>query len=190
MFLWTSKDLTTVVIFAVLGLVYTLFVAQIAPLTGIRGAGYLFIVGHVIFISAQLLLYYGGRWRFLFSTILFVLLTLPTYFIGPPYDILARVPLVVTAIFGDMLFNSIYGFFKTHNKLLLLSIMFSLIFHPINQIFTILYYLLYAPQALSGFLSLMSFMLPIIIIESIVGGHLGYKIFERVKVFHSAVNPS
>jgi hypothetical protein len=175
-----------------LGVVYTVFVAQMATLmTGIWGLGYFFIGGHAIFISAQLLLYEGRRWRFSISTILLVLLTIYTYFIGPPYDILARVPLIINSIIGDLLFNSIYGFFKSRNKLLLLTIPFSLIFHSVNQLFTFLYYyLLHTPQALFCFISLMSFMFPVIIIESLVGGYLGYKVYERVKVFYTTANLS
>lgn len=190
--MWQSKDLASVIIFAVLGLIFTLFVTQTATLiTGEPRVGYFFIIGYAIFISAQLLLFEGRRWRFAVSSILFVFLIIPTSFAGAPFDVLARVPLMFNAIVTDLLFTSIYGFFRMGNKLLLLSIMISIEFHSAVQFFSMLFlYLFYPLQALTAFINILLFVFPVIIIESLVGGYIGYIVYQRVKGSNPIVNTS
>ena len=67
-----------------------------------------------------------------------------------------------------------------------------------NQLFGILtpffsmlfYYLFYPPPLLAVFVDIVLLLLPVIIIESIVGGYIGYKVYERVKVLQPMVNTS
>ena len=62
-----SRDITLVILLAVVSFVYTVFVGQLGNLlTGIQGLNYLVIIGHMIFISYGFLMYEGRRWR-LFS---------------------------------------------------------------------------------------------------------------------------
>jgi hypothetical protein len=190
--MWQSKDLASVIIFAVLGLIFTLFVTQTATLiTGEPMVGYFFIVGYAVFISAQLLLFEGRRWRFAVSSILFVFLIIPTSFAGAPFDVLARVPLMFNAIVTDLLFTSIYGFFRMRNKLLLLTIIISVEFHSAVQFFSMLFlYLFYPLQALTEFINILLFVFPVIIIESLIGGYIGYIVYQRVKGSNPIVNTS
>jgi hypothetical protein len=178
-----SKEITLIIIFAVLGFVYTVFVAQIGYLiTGIPGVNFVFIIGHVILISSQLLLYAGRRWRFFISSVLFVFLIIPTNFAGTSFDMLSRIPLVIHAFFADLFFNSIYGFFESHNKLFWWTILVSIEYNVLNPFFSILLYqFLYPPQFVASFINVVLLMLPVIIVESIFGGYMGYKIYERIK---------
>ena len=119
------------------------------------------------------------------------LLTLPTSFLGAPFDMLARIPLILNAIIVDLLFSSNYRFFKSRNKLLWLTIIVSVEYNALNPFFSMLFYFLfYPPPVLAAFIDIVLILLPVIIIESIVGGYIGYKVYERVKVLHSTVNPS
>jgi hypothetical protein len=181
--MWKSRDITLILIFAAVGLVYTVTVAQIGYLiTGIPGMNFFFIIGHVIVISSQFLLFEGRRWRFFVSTILFVFLIIPTNFAGTPFDIIARMPIIIHAFFADLFFNSFYSFFERHNKLFWWAILLSLEYNIVNPFFSILFYsYLYPPEFVATFSNTVLLMLPVIVIESIVGGYLGYKVYERTK---------
>ena len=186
--IWDSRDLTLVIVFAVIGMLYSVFVAQMALLiTGIQGVHLFFIIGYAIFITAQMLLYEGRRWRFSVSSILFALLTTPTSFTGAPFDVLARIPIVINASISDLIFNSIYAHFKKRNKLFWWSILLSVEFNIINQFVSMLvYYLLaylqfYPTEFFTSFINIAVLMLPVIIIESIAGGYIGHKVYERIK---------
>ena len=108
--MWGSKDLAFVVIFTVLNFVYTLLVGQLAWLfSGIPGSNLLLIIGGVIVNSFALLYFQGRRWRFALYQILFAILVTPTYLLGVPFDMIARLPIVVVGIVSDGLFNSFFG---------------------------------------------------------------------------------
>jgi hypothetical protein len=181
--LWKSSELTLIIVFAALGLAYTIIVAQMGYLiTGIQGANFLFIIGYVIFISSQFLLFKGKKWRYFVSTVLFVLLITPTNFAGAPFDIIARIPIIISAFFADLLFNSVYGFFERHNKLLCWTILLSVEYNVVTPVLSILFYnFFYPPEFVQKFTSAVFFMFPVIIIESIVGGYFGYKIYNRIE---------
>lgn len=176
-------ELTLVIVFAALGLAYTLVVAQIGYfITGIQGAGFLFIIGYTIFISSQFLLFKGRRWRYFVSTTLFVLLITPTNFAGAPFDIIARVPIIIHAFFADLFFNSVYRFFESHNKLFWWTILLSVEYNIVTPFLSILFYnFLYPPEFVGTFTSAVLFMLPVIVIESIAGGYLGHKVYQRAE---------
>ena len=108
-----TKDLALVILFAVVHLVYALLVLQIGFLvTGIPGSNYLFIIGPAIFTTVAFLLFEGRRWRLVLLMSLFGLLSLPTYTMGTPYNILPRIPLVLCAFQADILFNTFYPAFR------------------------------------------------------------------------------
>ena len=115
--MWRSRDLSLVILLAVVSFVYTVFVGQLGNLlTGIQGLNYLFIIGHMIFISFGFLMYEGRRWRLFLQGVLAALLTLTTALSGAPFDPLSKIPMIAVSFLADLIFNSLYGFFKNKNK--------------------------------------------------------------------------
>jgi hypothetical protein len=181
--LWRSRDLALVIMISVLSLIYTTFVGQIGNIiTGISSFNYLFTIGHAILISVALLLYEGRRWRLFAQCVLVAILFTPTYQGGTPFDLLSRLPIIVDAFFVDIVFNSVYGFFEKRNQLIWWAILSVIIYCTTNPFYFMLnMYLFYPTEILIPFVNVAFFMLPVIFIESIIGGYLGYKIYERVK---------
>lgn len=181
--MWKSRDLALVIILAVVSFIYSIFVGQLGNLiTGIQGFNYLFIVGHAIFISFGFLMYEGRRWRLLLQGVLAALLTLTTYLSGAPFDVLSKMPMIATSFFGDLIFNSFYTFFKNRNRLIWLAILVAVGFVFMLPIFvTLNMFFFYPPEALTMYINVYLLLLPLTIIETVIGGYLGYRIYERVK---------
>ena len=180
--MWTSKDIAFITILSAVSFVYSMLIGQLGNLlTGIQGLNYLLTIGHAIFISFGFLAYEGRRWRFFLQTTIVVLLFIPTYAAGKPFDVLARMPLIVVGFVCDLFLNSFYGHFKRNNKFLWWSIITATVFMVINPLaISINMFLFYTPEVFSGFFSLMFLMLPVIIIESIIGGYISHRIYIRV----------
>lgn len=180
--MWKSRDITLVIIIAVLSFIYTMFVGQLGNLiTGIQGLNYLFIVGHAIFISFGFLMYEGRRWRLLLQGTLAALLTLTTALSGAPFDVVSKIPMILTSFFGDLIFNSFYTFFKKRNRLDWLAIFVALGYVLILPFFVALNMsIFYTPQALTLYISVYVLLLPVTIVETIVGGYIGNMIYKRV----------
>jgi hypothetical protein len=181
--LWRSRDLALVIMISVLSFIYTIFVSQIGNIiTGIPSFNYLFTVGHAILISVAMLLYEGRRWRLFAQCILVAILFTPTYQGGTPFDPLARLPIVIDAFFVDIVFNSAYGFFEKRNQLVWWAILCVIFYCLTNPFYFMLnLYLFYPTEILTSFMSVAFFMLPVIFVESAIGGYFGFKIYERVK---------
>ena len=181
--MWKSRDFALIILIAVVNFVFTIFVGQLAWLfTGIPGSNMLFSIGYAILTSFALLAFEGRRWRFFVQSILVVLLTLPTYLAGAPFDVIARTPVIINAFHGDLLFNSIYGSFKKRNKLLWWAILVAVEYMLMNPILgAIIWPLFYPPEFVATMISATIFLLPVIVIECTAGGYLGYKVYERVK---------
>jgi hypothetical protein len=179
----SSKDLALIICLAVLGLVTTTLIVQVATmLTGIPGANYVFTIVLAIQTSFALLMYEGRRWRFFIQITLFTLLIFPTYIGGVPFDLVSKINLPINALFGDIIFNSVYGVFKEKNRLLLWAILVTVIFWVMNPIFGLMVKpFFYPPQFIAKLVDVILMLLPVIIVESIAGGYLGYKIYRRVK---------
>lgn len=177
-----SRDLTLVIILAVVSFVYTTFVGQLGNLlTGIQGLNYLFIIGHMIFISFGFLMYEGRRWRLFLQGVLAALLTLATFLSGSPFDPLSKIPMIATSFFGDLIFNSFYGFFRDRNKLVWLAIIVVLGYAFMLPFFvTINMSLFYNPQVLNLYLSVYVLLLPVTIVETIIGALIGTLIYKRI----------
>ena len=180
--MWHSRDLTLVILLAVVSFVYTIFVGQLGNLlTGIQGLNYLFIIGHMIFISFGFLMYEGRRWRLFLQGVLAALLTLTTALSGAPFDPLSKIPMIAVSFFADLIFNSFYGFFKNKNKLIWLAIIVVLGYAFILPVFVIVNMtLFYTPQILNMYLSVYLLLLPVTIVETIMGGLIGTLIYKRV----------
>lgn len=179
---WRSRDLALVIILAVVSFVYTTFVGQLGNmLTGIQGLNYLFIIGHMIFISFGFLMYGGRRWRLFLQGVLAALLTLTTYLSGSPFDPLSKIPMIATSFFGDLIFNSFYDFFKTRGKLVWLAVLVVLGYAFMLPVFvTVNMTLFYPPQVLVLYLEVYLLLLPVTITETIIGAFIGYSIYKRI----------
>jgi len=180
--LWSSKDISLIIILATVSFVYSMLIAQLPHIiTGIVGLNYFFMIGHAIFVSLSILFYEGRRWRFFFQALLLSMLFIPTFAIGTPFDVLARVPMMIVGFLTDFIFNSVYPQFKRKKKLLWLGIFVAVFNIGLNPIATTLnMYLFYPPEVMNGFVSVITLLSPIIIIETIIGGALGYEVFRRI----------
>src|SRR3972149_7816878 len=181
--MWKSRDLALVILLSVVSFLYTVFVGQLGNLiTGVLGLNYIFIFGHAIFISFGFLMYEGRRWRFLLQTTLVALLTIPTYMSGMPFDVLARIPMIIGAFFSDFILNSVYAAFRKRNRLVLwgtLAVFVFLIFTPFFVAMNM--FLFYAPEVFTMYVTVSFLLLPVTIVEVVVGSIVGYKICKRVK---------
>jgi hypothetical protein len=177
-----SKDLGLTIILAALGFVtMTLIVQAATMLTGIPGANYVFTIVIAIQTSFALLIYRGKRWRFFVQMTLLTFLIIPTYIGGVPFDLLSKINLAVNAFHGDLLFNSIYRFFREKNKLIWWAILITVEFWLMNPIFgLIIKPFFYPPEFIKKIVETVTLLLPVIIVEAIAGGYIGYKIYRRV----------
>ena len=181
--LWSSKDITRVVILGVVSFVYTVFVGQLGNmLTGILGLNYFFIFGHAIFISFGFLAYEGRRWRFLLQSCIVALLTIPTFMSGLPFDVLARWPMIAGAFFSDLIINSLYTTFSKNNRLFLWAFLAVVVFLIFTPFFVALNMLLFYPrEVFTLYINVFFMLLPVTLIETAVGSYIGMKIFRRIQ---------
>ena len=183
--MWSSRDVAYVVVFAVLSTINLATVVQFsAYLILIPGIAYAVDIFGAIFAGVAFLLYRGKRWRILMQGILIALLTLPIY-LGPgdaPGNILARIPIMIKALLVDLIFISLYGSFERRNKLYYLTILQVIFFFSVGPFIDMLYLSLFAPfEVLWLTYYFIVLMLPIIIVVSVIGGSIGYKIYRRVE---------
>lgn len=180
--MWKSKDLAFVIVLAVVSFIYTVFLGQLGNLfTGILGLNYLLIIGHAVIISFSFLVYEGRRWRFLLQGILVALLTTPTFQSGVPFDLLARAPIIVGSFFSDIIFNSTYSYFRTHDKLKLWAILVP-VGHLLITPFTLALnlFLFYPSEAFALYVEVFLLLLPVTMTEAVIGGYLGYRTFKKM----------
>ena len=181
----SSRELSQIIILAVLGFVSTVLVGQVATMiSGVPGANYLLVIVYAIQTGFALLLYQGRRWRFFAQTSLFTLLIIPTYIGGIPFDVLSKLNLIATSFLCDLVFNSVFGVFEKGNKLVWWAILATVVFWVLNPLFGVVIksVFLFPSEFMVRFVGMLPFLFPVIIVESVVGGFLGYKVYERVKV--------
>jgi hypothetical protein len=178
-----SKDISFAISFALVSFGYTVFVGQIGTMiTGIAGINYIFAIGHAIIMSVSLLVYRGRRWRFFFQSLLLTLLIIPTHMAGTPFDALARIPMVINNFFADLLFNSLYGFFQRVNRLVWWATLAAITTTLLDSFFTVIIWSqIYSPEFMATYVNVVILMIPVIIVEAVAGGYLGYKIYGRVE---------
>jgi hypothetical protein len=139
-------------------------------------------LGHAILIGFGLLVYEGRRWRFFSQSFIVALLTLPTFQSGTPFDIFARIPMVVNAFLIDVLFNTFYSYFREKNRLAWWLAVTNIVWMlTIPIIFVINMTLFYPPQALTNWLTVFFLLLPLTLIEMVVGAYISYKWYKRLK---------
>ena len=175
-----SKDLALIVMFSVLSFVFNVLIGQLPSLiTGFGGMSYIFTIIYSIIQSVAYLMYGGRRWRILAQALLLNLL----YFLFIPMWILPVAMATITNMFiVDLIFNSLHGKFKRYNRLFRWILGLQL-FSWITHSFIVLPFLsLFIPMAaVIAYFNILIVMVPIIVIEAIVGSYIGYKIFQRVK---------
>ena len=113
--------------------------------------------------------------------LLFALLTLVLG--ANPIALLSRIALIINAFVLDLVFNSFYCSFKKKNKLVWWSIIGQVYYWSTDSFWLVLVSLLFYPwEGVIGTWSIiMPVMLPIMVVEAILGGYLGHQIYQRVK---------
>jgi hypothetical protein len=182
----SSRDLATIITFAVLNFVFGFMIGQVPRLiTGIPGIGYAFTVVYSVTIAVSFLMYEGRRWRMFAQGFLFTLLSLTTV----QSDILAGVISSTISVFAlDLVFNSVYISFKKRGQLARWAIFGQVFYWTLSPFVILLTLSLFYPingVITTWFIPVMSIMLPVMIIEAIVGGYMGYKIYRRVEKISS-----
>lgn len=180
--MWSTKDVSSIVLMATLGFVSTALVCQMARvISGVSGSNYIFTIFLAIQTTISFLLYQGRRWRFFVQFSIFTLLIIPTNLGGPPFAVQNRIHFIITAFFADIIINSFYETAKINHKLKLWSILGSALFWVMLPFLSLLIRpLFYSPDAVLLFAEVILLLLPLIIVESLVGGYFGYRIFRRL----------
>jgi len=181
-YLISSRDLAIIITFAVLNFVFGFLIGQVPRLiTGIPGIGYAFTVVYSITITVSFLMYEGRRWRMFAQGMLYTLLSLSTAY-SEVVPALISSTLCVFAL--DLVFNSIYSSFKKRKKLGRWAILGQVFYWTLSPFVILLTLSLFYPLQeviATWFIPVMSIMLPVMIVEAIVGGYIGHKIYQRVK---------
>jgi hypothetical protein len=178
----SSRDTALIIMFAVLNLVLMVLIGQVPELiTGIPAIGYAFNIFYAITGSIALLMYEGRRWRIFTQSLLFNSLAL---FFVQNYTPIAAIVVLLTSFIMDVVFNSYYESFKRRNKLLWWGILSQVYSHTTQPIWTLLFVSVFlAPfEAVlrTWFFPVICVVLPVIIIEAIAGGYIGYKTYLRL----------
>ncbi len=180
--MWSSKDIGLVAVLAALGFVTAVSVGQIGYLlVGVPGINYIFLVFQSIQTGFALLVYQGKRWRFLAQMTIFTILIIPVNLGGVAFDFLGKTHYIIAAFFTDLIANSTYNYFKKHNKTKYWAVLngglLFWILQPSASITVNL--LLFVPQT-AQFISVVALLWPLIIVESVAGSYIGYKIYRRI----------
>ncbi|PVX23108.1 MAG: hypothetical protein CW691_11605 [Candidatus Bathyarchaeum sp.] len=178
-----SKDICLIVVMANIGFFTTLLFGQMARVvTGVPGSNYVFIILLTIQTSFSFQIYEGRRWRVFIQGVIFTILIIPLNFGGTPYNVISKMNYVITPLICDVIFNSLYGIFRRYNKLFLWGVLTTVVFWALNPFLGALTaYVVQPIEYVMAFLNVVLLLLPLIIIESVVGGYIGYKIYLRVK---------
>jgi len=181
-----SRDIGLIIVFAVILVVFRLLIGRIVVMIQIppfgSSIGYLLSIFYSIIHSLAFLMYKGKRWRLfsqaLLSTLLYLIFVNPT--------IQGTEMATLTSLFiVDVVFNSFYGIFEQKKKLLWLIIIFQVYYWATHAIWNLLFLsiFLYPFEGLMNnwFIPAMLILIPIMVIEGLIGGYTGYKIFRRVE---------
>jgi hypothetical protein len=88
----------------------------------------------------------------------------------------------------DVVFNSLYGSFERKNKLLWLAILFQAYFWATYPLWLLVFYSVqfYTFEAfLMNWLIPTVSITPVLIVEGLAGGFIGYQIYRRVKKIYN-----
>lgn len=177
-----GKEISYIVVLSTLNVVLTFIVGQTATMiSGLPGANYVFTILYAILTSFSLLVYEGKRWMFFVQTTLFALLIIPTFFGGVAFDVVSKAHFIANAFFIDLLFNSFYSDFKKNNSLKLWAVLGTTTYWAMSPLWgTAIKSFFYSPEYINLLVSVVSMLFPLILIEAIIGGWIGYKTFMRI----------
>ena len=182
----STREIGLIIVFAVILVVFRLFIGRIVAMIQIppfgTSIGYLMSIFYSTIHSLAFLMYKGKRWRLFSQALLSTLLYL--VFVNP--SIQGTEMATVTNLFiVDVVFNSFYGFFEKKKKLLWLIIIFQVYYWATHAIWNLLYLSIffYPFEGLinNWFIPVMLLLIPIMVIEGLIGGFTGYKIYKRVE---------
>jgi hypothetical protein len=185
--MWSSRDVALIIMFSAFNVVFQLLIGQVPDLiTGIPGATYIFTIVYSISQTVFWLLIGGRRWRIVTKSLLVRLIS---FFLVSSGELSVTLPATLATILNstiiDVVFNSYYESFRQKNKLLWWAILSQLFFWSTHTIWILVFSsLLFYP--IEGvlqywFIPVALVMLPVMIVESIAGGYIGYKIYRRVE---------
>ena len=176
-----TRDLTLVIFFAVVELVFQALIGQVPGLiTGIEGIGYVFTIIYSIIQSVAYLMYEGRRWRIFAQGLLHALIAFPLI---PTFILPVALAAIVNTLIVDVIFNSFHERFKRANRLFGWILFVQVYYWTTQPLWLLPFLSLFVPmeEAVAWFVPVMSVMLPIMIIEAVAGSYLGYKIYQRVE---------
>lgn len=183
--LWSSREIALIMVFAVLIVVFGLFIGRFAGMIQIPQFGpstaYLLSIFYSIIHSLAFLMYKGKRWTLFSQAIISNLLNI---LLGAP---ISGIPMAtITNLFiCDVIFNSFYGMFEQKKRLLWLTLSFQILYWTTHAIWLLVYNSIFF-ASFEGlmkywFIPIMLILIPIMVIEGIIGGYIGYTIYGRVK---------
>ena len=181
--MWSSKDVSLIIIFASLGLAFQATIKELPQLmTGIPGIGYILSIGNVIIINTAFLMFEGKRWRFAFFGALYTLLISVVFALVGSNVVLRSLPMVIGIVIQDIIYNSFYNHFAEQNRLKWLSIIIG-----VQGLFTdvllriIVFTPFFSSSIVAAFINATLVMSPILLFNSVVGGYLAYFIYKRTR---------
>jgi hypothetical protein len=185
--MWSSRDISLIITFSALTLIFGVLIGRVPDLiTGIAGIGYVFTIVYSISQSVLWSLFEGRRWRILVKVLIVRLISLFLFTSGNlSYIIPPTLATILNSAIIDIFFNSFYSYFKRKNKLFWWIIIAQLYFWSTHTlwilVFTSFLYFPFESVIQYWFIPVALVMLPIMIIEAIIGGSIGYKIYRRVE---------
>ena len=115
-------------------------------------------------------------------TILYNILLLSVLVSRGSFQILRIIPALTATFIQDVLFNSVYGFFEKRKKLKWFSMLLGFEGLTVDAFMRILMYpFLMPPEFASTYFSVTLMMLPVILLNGILGGYFAFKIHERIR---------
>ena len=178
-----SRDIAIIIMLGVTGFIFMALIGQIPNLiSGIPGITYAFHIVYSILQSISWLMFEGRRWRIVAQGLLISLLASTVI---PMWTTAVALSTIVNMLIVDLVFNSFHGVFERKKKLLQWLILGQVYYWSTHSLWVLLFssLLFYPFEAVMNnwFIPIMSVMLPVIIIEAVVGSYVGYRIYRRVE---------
>jgi hypothetical protein len=171
--------------FTVLIFAFRLLIDRGVGMINIPGLAYILSIFFSIIYSLFFLMCKGRRWRLsllaLLSTMLCVI------FINTAVHP-TEMATLLNLFIADMVFNNLYGTFERKNKLLWLTILFQVYFWATYSLWLLVFYSVqfYTFEAfLMNWLIPTVSITPVLIVEGLAGGFIGYQIYRRVKKIYN-----